>query len=135
MFTMPVNYTVIAGFLAADFNKDGAVDGVDLAAWEGSFGLAIGASKAQGDADNDGDVDGADFAQWQTQLGLLPEGLAPAAAVPEPVTASLAGLLAASILIAARRRAGGPLNPGRRRTRRIRIRATSSRGGTARCAA
>jgi endonuclease/exonuclease/phosphatase family metal-dependent hydrolase len=76
--------TGLVFFLDADFNRDGAVDGGDLAAWRTGVGTADGATRAQGDADNDGDVDGADFLIWQQQIGLTTSNIAASAAVPEP---------------------------------------------------
>jgi len=48
-----------------DFDRDGVVDGADLAQWEGDYGL-----NDNSDADDDGDSDGADFLIWQRNLGL-----------------------------------------------------------------
>jgi hypothetical protein len=78
-----------ATFASADFNKDGMVNGVDLAAWKTAFG-----TNAAGDADGDGDSDGNDFLLWQRQY-TGPNGVAAAGAVPEPGSVALAGLAAA----------------------------------------
>lgn len=83
-FSQNLMFQVIAGFLEADFNKDGQVNGVDLSTWSTNFGLASGAVKNQGDADLDGDVDGGDWLVWQRQRGSLPAGLVASALVPEP---------------------------------------------------
>jgi hypothetical protein len=77
-----------ATFASADFNKDGMVNGVDLAAWKTAFG-----TNAAGDADGDGDSDGNDFLLWQQQY-TGPNGVAAAGAVPEPGSVVLAGLAA-----------------------------------------
>jgi hypothetical protein len=70
----------------ADFNRDGVVDGDDLAVWHDAYGV-----NNYGDANSDGVSDGADLLVWQRQLGFgLP--VAMAAAVPEPSTLLLAGL-------------------------------------------
>jgi hypothetical protein len=78
-------------FLAADFNQDGNVDSLDLAQWQGDYGL-----NADSDADEDGDTDGADFLVWQQQFGqsTLPLVASSTATtqVPEP-----AGLLLALV--------------------------------------
>ena len=67
-------------FLTADFNRDGRVDGSDLAVWQGAYG-----SSAAGDANGDGATDGRDFLAWQRQFGGAPLANASAiAAVPEP---------------------------------------------------
>lgn len=88
-------------FLAADFNQDGNVDGVDLTAWKSGFGS--GTTKAQGDADADGDVDGTDFLTWQRQFGQAPATIA-TGAVPEPASALLAGFGLAAFSVVRRRR-------------------------------
>jgi len=80
--------------IGGDFNGDGIVDVLDLAIWQGNFGLTMGATGVLGDADGDGDVDGADYLIWLGQVGGA--GAAPAAitlavtAVPEPSSLLLA---------------------------------------------
>lgn len=71
------------GFLGADLNFDGQVNGGDLAIWQTAYG-----ETAVGDADLDGDTDGRDFLLWMRQLtgaGQLTEALS----VPEPSAMSL----------------------------------------------
>lgn len=69
--------------IPGDFNQNGAVDGDDLAQWEGDYGV-----NADSDADGDGDSDGFDFLVWQQNYtGSSP--LAAASAVPEPSTVIL----------------------------------------------
>jgi hypothetical protein len=85
----------------ADFNNDGAVNGLDLAQWRAGFGQVAAATHAQGDADGDFDVDGADFLVWQRQIGT-PAASTVARAVPEPRTFSM--VVAALGLAVARRR-------------------------------
>ena len=103
----PTNFASVTGSVnvpppsnPSDFNGDGVVNGLDLAAWQGGFGATgSAATKSAGNADADGDVDGADFLKWQSQVG------SPAAvAVPEPASCALA--LAASLLLASARRGG-----------------------------
>jgi len=85
------------GGLAADFNDDGFVDGLDLAAWKAGFGPTNAA-----DANNDGVTDGADFLVWQREF--TGAGASPVAtAVPEPASLALAGA-ALAIAAASRRR-------------------------------
>jgi hypothetical protein len=82
---------LVTGLVAsnpADFNNDGLVNAADLTAWKTNFGLASGATKAQGDANNDGRVDGADFLIWQKALGAG-SATAAFAAVPEPTAMAL----------------------------------------------
>ncbi|MBN1854503.1 MAG: DNRLRE domain-containing protein, partial [Pirellulales bacterium] len=49
---------------AGDFNRDGNVDGQDLAQWDGDFGV-----NGESDSDGDGDSDGNDFLAWQRNFG------------------------------------------------------------------
>lgn len=77
------SFSIVAPFLAGDFNEDGKVGSGDLTNWDSGYGTPAGASHAQGDADDDGDVDGRDLLVWQQQA----EGGSPLAAVqsvPEP---------------------------------------------------
>jgi hypothetical protein len=69
---------------AADFNNDGKVNGLDLAAWKTAFGAT-----PVGDADGDNDCDGADYLVWQRQFGSGGASVAAASAVPEPAAAAL----------------------------------------------
>lgn len=76
-----------------DFNSDGAVNGLDLAAGKSGFGATgTAASKAAGNADGDGDVDGRDFLVWQRTAGPL--ATAAMASVPEPTGVVLLGVAA-----------------------------------------
>lgn len=94
----------------ADFDRNGVVNGADLATWRSSFG-GPGA-----DADGDGDSDGNDFLAWQRQV--TPGGSTPAgASIPEPS----AGAIALCGVAAAASR--------RRRTQNARISARRSRKG------
>ncbi len=54
--------------LAADFDKDGDVDGADFLVWQTNFFTPTGATPNDGDADGDGDVDGEDFLIWQLEF-------------------------------------------------------------------
>ena len=65
--------------LAADFNLDEVVDGLDLAIWEASYG-----QNGDADADGDGDSDGDDFLVFQRQYGMTSAFSALAHTVPEP---------------------------------------------------
>jgi autotransporter-associated beta strand protein len=88
--------------LAADFDANGVVDGLDLVKWKAGFGITSGATFMQGDADRDGDVDSSDFFAWQRSLGLSAASFPAVAGVPEPATASL--LLCAAVGVLRRRR-------------------------------
>jgi peptidyl-prolyl cis-trans isomerase A (cyclophilin A) len=70
-----------------DFDRNGQVNGADLAILRANFGLATGALVDRGDADMDGDVDGRDLLLFQRNVGKVN---APLSAVPEPAAAALA---------------------------------------------
>lgn len=74
-------------YAAADFNRDGDVDGADLTIWSAKLGQESGATQTDGDATGDGAVDGADFLAWQQQLTA--SAVAAAGVVPEPATVAL----------------------------------------------
>jgi hypothetical protein len=80
----------------ADFDGDGDIDGNDFLAWQVGFGIASGASLAQGDANDDGAVNHLDLAIWEIQYGTV-STLATMAVVPEP--AASWSLLVAGILL------------------------------------
>lgn len=81
-------------FLEADFNKDGSVDGNDLAIWQGAYGTT-----AAGDANGDGVSNGRDFLTWQRQHGASSMS---AIAVPEPSMICLVSIV--GLALVARRR-------------------------------
>jgi len=84
--------------LPGDTDDDGDVDGDDLSAFEGGFGMSGGAALSDGemtggvtlsdgDMNGDGDVDGADFLVWQRYFGVTsnpPSLVSGSTAVPEP---------------------------------------------------
>ncbi len=58
--------------LAADFDKDGDVDGQDFLIWQANFPTLDGsATQSTGDASGDGNVDGSDFLIWQSEFGTV----------------------------------------------------------------
>lgn len=69
--------------IPGDFNKNGTVDGVDLAKWKTDFGPNPGS-----DANGDGSSDGADFLIWQRNFGQS-STVSASAAVPEPASVAL----------------------------------------------
>ena len=101
------NQIVLSNFrLAADFDADNDVDGDDLARWRTNFGLAAGATSAQGDADGNGRVDGRDFLTWQRQRGGVTTAVENGSTVPEPggILLALAALARLAPAAARRRR-------------------------------
>ena len=81
---------------SADFNRDGAVDGADLLAWQRNLG-ATGVG-AVGDANLDRVVNTADHTIWTEQFAATIS--AQAAAIPEPASGVLAAIqLAAAVLV------------------------------------
>ena len=99
LLTWNVNYDTVGDRVllevstpfTADFDGDGDVDSLDLAQWEGSYGV-----DSLADADGDGDSDGADFLAWQRQFtGDLSPPLSASTTVPEPSTVLLISGLAA----------------------------------------
>ncbi len=87
---------------AADFNKDGVVDGDDFLIWQQAFGTTSGATANTGDANGDGAVNGDDFLIWQQQFGADSGGNG-MGVVPEPATSGLVVLLAATWMLGVRR--------------------------------
>lgn len=75
----------------ADFNLDGAVDGMDFLTWQRGFGTSGGASA--GDANGDGVVDGVDLTIWSNQFGES-TGIMQ---VPEPASLVIAAIAWASL--------------------------------------
>jgi hypothetical protein len=99
--TLGIDNITLAGaqpLLEADFNGDGAVNGLDLARWEGAFGV-----DGSADATGDGVSAGEDFLVWQRQVGTSSATIA-LQSIPEPTAASLMGSVAAIWGVARRRR-------------------------------
>jgi hypothetical protein len=89
----------------ADFNRDGTVNGPDLAAWRTAFKNNVNA-----DADGDGDSDGRDFLLWQRRLGQSTVAASTPLGVPEPAGATLLAVvsLATHACVRRRRRRAAP---------------------------
>jgi hypothetical protein len=90
----------------ADFDRDGDVNGNDLAKWAVDFGRDAGALQTDGDAEADGDVDGGDFLVWQQELGNAAGLAVSGGGVPEPTTGALFGALLWAMIL--RRSVGSP---------------------------
>jgi hypothetical protein len=86
-FLRDIGYSTIDWVTApsspADFDNDGDVDAMDLAIWQGDYGV-----DDDGDADDDGDSDGMDFLIWQREYTAA--SLTAAVTVPEPGAIALA---------------------------------------------
>ncbi len=94
-YSMPalsVSTLVLRAFYDGDFNRDGMVDGGDLAVWSTNFGLTEGAEFDDGDNDQDGDVDGEDFLAWQRNLGAGVAATTNSTSVPEPTGVAMASV-------------------------------------------
>jgi hypothetical protein len=87
LFSFPISFEVLAGFLEADFNQDQFVNSLDLAQWQQDLGI-----NDQSDADNDGDSDGGDLLIWQRQFGMSSSAEPISRPVPEPNSALLLGI-------------------------------------------
>jgi len=88
---------------SADFDRDGDVDGQDFLTWQRNIGAAE-ALQSQGDADFGGGVNGDDLDAWRATFG---NPLAALAAVPEPGSLCLAGMVFLGVI--RRRRQGTPI--------------------------
>jgi glucose/arabinose dehydrogenase len=91
----------VVGLDQGDADRDGDVDGADLAAWQANFGA--GGDWSDGNFDADGAVDGADFLTWQRNVGTTPATINNEA-VPEPATGGLLVLAAAAMAVSGCRR-------------------------------
>lgn len=83
----------VVGLDEGDADRDGDVDGADLAAWESNVGA--GGDWSDGNFDADGVVDGADFLTWQRNVGGAASTVTNEA-VPEPATLGMLAVGAAA---------------------------------------
>jgi hypothetical protein len=85
--------TLLTPAVPGDYNGDGSVDESDYAAWRGGF------ASMSDHGNGDGVVDAADYVIWRKHAALSGAGSAAVNSqnVPEPATAILAVLIAASI--------------------------------------
>lgn len=106
----PILAGQVADWLTADFDRDGIVDGDDLAGWTGG----VGDGDAY-DADGDGDSDGNDFLAWQQQFGassFVTAAQPAASAIPEPTGGLLVIVGAVCSFFACKRVVRGHANGG-----------------------
>jgi hypothetical protein len=81
--------------LAGDYDADGDVDAGDYDAWRTQFGSATILHGSGADGNYDGVVDSADYLVWRkSQADFVSGGAAAAAAIPEPATSAILGVLA-----------------------------------------
>ena len=102
--TGPVNYV---NKLPPDFDQSSSVNTLDLLYITTGFG-STQADDTSGDADGDADVDANDFLMWQRYLGVTPPPASDTAIpTPEPASATLLGLVAASLASVSRMKRSG----------------------------
>ncbi len=93
----PLNFfeSIVASLppvLPGDYNKDDTVNGLDLAAWESTFGTSVTSDFDGADGDGNQLIDGADLLVWMRQMGQSQVGSTESArAIPEPSTVALLG--------------------------------------------
>ena len=87
-------------YLAADFNLDGVVDGVDFIEWNANKFSSTG-QWSLGDANADGVTDGSDFIVWNANKFMSADGVN---AVPEPGLNILLAVALMSSAVGRRRR-------------------------------
>ena len=94
----------------ADFNQDGARNGLDLLAWQRGANTVSGATLGDGDGNFDGVVGVSDLNLWQSEYATQPSGVASLRVVPEPAACVLIGTAIAAMLPTRRRSAGQFVN-------------------------
>jgi hypothetical protein len=81
----------IAPVLVGDYNANGVVDAADYVVWRNMLGQS--ASSLPADGDGDGVVDGDDWSVWRAQFAEMAASGVNNAAVPEPVSLCIVGLV------------------------------------------
>jgi GH35 family endo-1,4-beta-xylanase len=82
--------TLRLGFVVGDFNRDGAVDAADYTVWRDTLGQVVPFPGWGADADGDRVVGQGDLLAWRANYG---DRAAASAAIPEPATGVLLGVL------------------------------------------
>jgi hypothetical protein len=86
--------------LSGDYDRDGMVDGSDLALWQSTYGESVVAGSFA-DGNVNGIIDGRDFLIWQKNFQA---GFESQLAVPEPSTLPMAIVAGCGLGMAHRRR-------------------------------
>lgn len=92
-------YDMAIEHIAGDYNSDGIVDTSDYGLWKASFGAT---DYLRPDGNGDGVVNIADYNVWRDNRGTTVATIGDVAAVPEPGTLLLGGLLPACLMIQVR---------------------------------
>lgn len=90
--------------LLGDFNNDGLVDLADYTVWRNNLGNADSVLPPGSTNDGSGVVDAGDYATWKQNFGNGSPAAVQAAAVPEPASWILLGLLGVAVVGCAPRR-------------------------------
>jgi hypothetical protein len=95
--------------LPGDYNRDGAVDAADYAAWRNAAGSSVSVPGEGADGNRDGSIDQGDFSVWRANFGRT-DGAGSGAGeylahVPESGLAASACIALATTLLIGRRRA------------------------------
>ncbi|QEG37256.1 PEP-CTERM sorting domain-containing protein [Bythopirellula goksoeyrii] len=91
-------FEVVISLLDGDYDRNGMVDGLDLALWQSSYGTSV-APGSYADGNANGLIDGEDFLIWQRNVAAT---FASNLAVPEPATWLL--LVGCALICSCRRR-------------------------------
>ncbi|MEO0530417.1 MAG: family 10 glycosylhydrolase [Planctomycetota bacterium] len=94
VFLDTVAHNPNGSLLSGDYDGNGLIDEADYVIWRDSYGQSGGGLAADGNRDNR--VDAADFSVWRDAF----DAMAPAQAVPEPVSIALFALACLPALVA-----------------------------------
>jgi hypothetical protein len=86
----PAGEAIWLAAFPGDYDRNGAIDAADLAAWSASYGAQTTIPRTLADGNGDSVIDAADYTVWRDNLGSA------ATAVPEPATAALLAMAVAA---------------------------------------